>query len=150
VPTLEGGAILGRGRASDRISQRSRQSLNWRIYELGEPLFACTPPTGYKEVSTSWVSPGALIERLNFAMALTQQEINDVRFNPQTILAGTDLDKPEAVLNRSVDVLLQGDITAATRKVLEQTALPASGESKTVNPSKLIALMIGSPEFQRK
>ena len=149
VPTLEGGAVLGRGQAADRISQRPRQSLNWHIYELGEPLFACTPPTGYTEVSKNWVSPGALIERLNFALALTQQQLSDIRFDPQTILAGIDLDKPDAVLDRSVAILLQNNITPTTRKVLEQTALP-TGESKTVNPSKLIALIIGSPEFQRK
>jgi len=150
VAANEGGAILGRGAAADRISKRPRQSLNWHIYELGEPLFACTPPTGYKEVSKFWVSPGALIERLNFALALTQQQVSDIHFSPQTILAGIDLDKPEAVLNQSVAVLLQDNITPSTRKVLEQTALPAPGESKTVNPSKLIALIIGSPEFQRK
>jgi uncharacterized protein (DUF1800 family) len=149
VPALEGSGVLGRGAAADRISKRPRQSLNWHILELGEPLFACTPPTGYKEVSKFWVSPGALIERLNFAMALTQQELSDIRFSPQTILSGTDLDNPEAVLNQCVSVLLQNNITPTTRKVLEQTALP-TGESKTVNPSKLIALIIGSPEFQRK
>ena len=97
-----------------------------------------------------WVSPGALIERLNFAMALTSQKLSDVRFTPQTVLQGTDLDNPEAVLNQCVSVLLQNNITDSTRKVLEQTAIPASGESKTVDPSKLIALIIGSPEFQRK
>jgi len=64
--------------------------------------------------------------------------------------AALDLDNPEAVLNQAVGVLLQNNITPNTRKVLEQTAVPASGESKTVDPSKLIALIIGSPEFQRK
>lgn len=150
VPAMEGAAIMGRGQAADRISKRPRQSLNWHIYELGEPLFACTPPTGYKEVSKFWVSPGALIERLNFAMALTEQRLSDVRFDATKILAGIDLDKPEDVLNQCAAVLLQGNITPSTRKVLEQTALPAPGDAQTVNPSKLIALMIGSPEFQRK
>jgi uncharacterized protein (DUF1800 family) len=150
VATMEGTAILGRGQAVDRISKTKRQSLNWHIYELGEPLFACTPPTGYKEVSKFWVSPGALIERLNFALALTQQELSDVRFNPQALLGGIDLDNPEAVLNQCVTVLLQNNITDSTRKVLEQIALPKPGDGQTVNASKLIALMIGSPEFQRK
>jgi uncharacterized protein (DUF1800 family) len=149
LPTTEGSAILGRAGAAERLSKRPRQSLNWHIYELGEPLFACTPPTGYKEVSKFWVSPGALIERLNFALALTQQQILDIHFNPQSLLGGTDLDNPEAVLNQCVAVFLQNNITASTRKVLEETALP-TGESKTVNPAKLIALIIGSPEFQRK
>jgi uncharacterized protein (DUF1800 family) len=150
VPTMEGAGILGREQTVEKISKAKRQSLNWRILELGEPLFACAPPTGYKEVSKYWVSPGALIERLNFAMALTEQRLSDVRFNPQTILAGVDLDKPDDVLNQCVAVLLQNNITDATRKVLTQTALPAMGDSHTVNPSKLIALLLGSPEFQRK
>ena len=128
-----------------------RQSLNWHIYELGEPLFACTPPTGYKEVSKNWVSPGALIERLNFALALTQQQVSDVRFDPQNILAGTDLDKPEAVLDQCVAVLLQNNITDSTRKVLEQTAPAAARrQARRSIPAKLIALILGSPEFQRK
>ena len=150
VPTMEGAAILGRTAAGDRLSHAKRQSLNWHIVELGEPLFACTPPTGYKEVSKVWVSPGALIERLNFALALTQQRLSDVQFNPQKILAGTDLDKPSEVLNRCVATLLQDKITDATKNVLMKTALPAEGESQTVDPAKLIALIIGSPEFQRK
>jgi uncharacterized protein (DUF1800 family) len=150
VPTMEGAGVLGRGQAADRISKRPRQSLNWHILELGEPLFACTPPTGYTEVSKFWVSPGALIERLNFALALTGQKLSDVRFDPATVLQGVDLDNPESVLDESVSVLLQNNITETTRKVLEESALPAPGESKTVNPAKLIALIIGSPEFQRK
>jgi uncharacterized protein (DUF1800 family) len=150
LAAAEGAAIMGRTQAADRLAKRPRQSLNWHIYEMGEPLFACTPPTGYKEVSSSWVSPGALIERLNFALALTQQELNDIHFDLKTILGTTDLDKPEAVLNQAIAVLLQNNITPSTRQVLEKTALPAPGDSKTVNPNKLVALMIGSPEFQRK
>ena len=148
---VEGAAILGRAKAGDRLSNSSRQSLNWHIYELGEPLFACTPPTGYKEVSKIWVSPGALIERLNFALSLTEQRIADVQFDPKKILTQADLDKPEAVLNQSVSDLLEGNISPATRKVLEQAALPPAGSvAQTVNPSKIIALILGSPEFQRK
>jgi uncharacterized protein (DUF1800 family) len=152
VSMMEGAGTLGREKAVDRLNRRPRQSLNYHILELGEPLFACTPPTGYTEISKSWVSPGALIERLNFALALTEQKVSDVNFDPQTIFAGIDLDKPEAVLDRSIAVLLQGNVSDTTRKVLQQNVVPAdeASEAKTVNPSKLIALIIGSPEFQRK
>jgi uncharacterized protein (DUF1800 family) len=149
TPTIEGGVIMGKGGAADRMSKRPRQSLNYHILDLGEPLFACTPPTGYKEVSSTWVSPGALIERLNFAMALTGQKLSDVQFDAAKILAGVDVDKPQAVLDQCIAVLLQNNVSDTTRKVLSQQALPAS-DSQTVNPSKLIALIIGSPEFQRK
>jgi uncharacterized protein (DUF1800 family) len=149
-PNIEGAAILGRTKAADRLSAAKRQSLNWHIYELGEPLFACTPPTGYKEISKIWVSPGALIERLNFALALTGQNVADVKFDAHNLLGGADLDNPDAVLERCASALLQGDLSPGTRKVLEQAALPAGGQGKTVDPSKLIALILGSPEFQRK
>jgi uncharacterized protein (DUF1800 family) len=151
APALEGAGVYGNAKAIERLSKLPRQTLNWHIVNLGEPLFACTPPNGYTEVSSTWVNPGALIERLNFAMALTQEKIADVQFNPRDILAGTDLDNSEAVLNRCVAVLLHDNITDSTRKVLEATALPnPAAESQTVDPSKLIALIIGSPEFQRK
>ncbi len=146
----ESAALIGRGQASDRMGQAKRQPLAWHLLEMGEPLFECTPPTGYGEVSTKWVSPGALIERLNFAMALTQQQMTDVRFDPKNVLGNVDLDNPQAVLSQCVSALLPDNITDATRKVLEKDALPDPNESKTVNPSKLIALLIGSPEFQRK
>jgi len=150
VPTLEGAAILGRAKAADRLSHAKRQSINWHVAELGEPLFACTPPTGYGETSRKWVSPGALIERLNFALALTQQQVSDVTFNAQNLLAGIDLDHPEDVLNRCVAMLLNNSISDGTRQVLTKSAVPESGSGQTVNPNKLIALILGSPEFQRK
>jgi uncharacterized protein (DUF1800 family) len=150
VPTTEGAAVLGRAQAADRLSKAKKQSLNWHVVELGEPLFACTPPTGYGENSKKWVSPGALIERLNFALALTQQQISDVQFSAQTILAGIDLDHPEKMLDQAVSVLLNNEITDATKQVLLKVAVPAPGEGQTVNPNKLIALILGSPEFQRK
>jgi uncharacterized protein (DUF1800 family) len=151
VPTLEGSGVLGRGaKAQDRLSHAKQQSLNWHLVELGEPLFACTPPTGYGENSKKWVSPGALIERLNFALALTQQQISDVKFDAQKILGGIDLDHPEEVLNRCIAVLLDNNVTDTTRAVLTKSAVPQPGSGQTVNPNKLIALILGSPEFQRK
>jgi uncharacterized protein (DUF1800 family) len=150
ITTMEGSGTLGREAAIDRANKRPRQSLNWHIYDLGEPLFACAPPTGYTEVSRSWVNPGALIERLNFALALTEQKVSDVTFDPQTIFTGIDLDKPDAVLDRGVSVLLQDHISDSTKRVLEQTVMTAPGDSKTINPTKLVALLIGSPDFQRK
>ena len=128
--------MIGRQAAVDRISEApSRQSLNWHIYDLGEPLFACAPPTGYTEVSRMWVpSPGALIERLNFALALTEQKVSDVTFDPQSIFGGIDLDRPDDVLNRAVDVLLQGRVSDTTKQVLQQTVVPQAGADQDRQP----------------
>jgi hypothetical protein len=117
---------------------------------MGEPLYNCSPPTGYKEISSTWVNPGALIERLNFAVALAESNLVDINFDAHRILGDIDLDDPQAVLNQCVSVLLQNKISDPTRKVLTQVAVPEAGVGKTVNPDKLIALILGSPEFQRK
>ena len=34
------------------------------------PLYLCQPPTGYKDTADAWVSSGALITRMNFAVEL--------------------------------------------------------------------------------
>ncbi len=54
--TIEGAATLGYG--NENLAKLKRKTLNWSIYEMGEPLFACATPTGYPETSSKWVSPG--------------------------------------------------------------------------------------------
>jgi uncharacterized protein (DUF1800 family) len=146
--TIEGAATLGYG--GDRLSLQKRKSVNWSVYEMGEPLFAFTAPIGYPEVSSKWVSPGALIDRLNFALALTEQNVSDIRFESAKLLTGADTDQPSVVLDRLSDALLHGQMTDATRKTLASRALPQEGSGGTVNVAKVTALILGSPEFQRR
>ena len=39
------------------------------VGRMGEPLFLCQPPTGYSDKAETWVNTGALLTRLNFALA---------------------------------------------------------------------------------
>ena len=54
---------------------------------MGMPLYFCQPPTGYDDTATTWVSAGALVSRMNFAVALGKNEIRGVIVNPR---AGLD------------------------------------------------------------
>ncbi len=144
----EGAGTMGYG--ADGLSGQRRQSLNWHVYTMGEPLFAHTSPTGYPEDSSKWVSPGALIDRLNFAMALANHQLTDVSLEPSTLTGGIDADQPRALFDRMADSLLHGALGAASRKTLERSALAPSGESRTVDVPQLTALILGSPEFQRR
>ena len=40
------------------------------LQQQGMPLYLCQPPTGYKDTADAWVSSGALITRMNFAVEL--------------------------------------------------------------------------------
>jgi uncharacterized protein (DUF1800 family) len=40
------------------------------VSRIGEPLYQCQPPTGYSDRAEAWVNAGALLNRLNFSLAL--------------------------------------------------------------------------------
>lgn len=58
---------------------RSALPLARELREMGMPLYFCQPPTGYDETATTWVSAGALVSRMNFAVALGKNQLRGVR-----------------------------------------------------------------------
>ena len=42
---------------------------------MGMPLYGAQPPTGYSMKAETWVSSSALLNRMNFALALTSGKI---------------------------------------------------------------------------
>jgi uncharacterized protein (DUF1800 family) len=59
------------------------------LAELGMPLYLCQPPTGYDETAETWVSSGGLVNRLNFALAIANGEMQGVELprssDPKTV-----------------------------------------------------------------
>ncbi|KAA6464898.1 DUF1800 domain-containing protein [Acidobacteria bacterium AB60] len=54
------------------------QPLVAALREMGMPLYGCIPPTGYKWDAADWVSTGALVNRMNFALSLAANRFNGV------------------------------------------------------------------------
>jgi uncharacterized protein (DUF1800 family) len=46
---------------------------------MGMPLYLCQPPTGYDETADAWISSGALVNRINFALELAGHRMRGVR-----------------------------------------------------------------------
>jgi uncharacterized protein (DUF1800 family) len=93
---------------------------------MGQPLYFAQPPTGYADDAPAWVSSGALVGRINFAIALAGNRIRGIsvaRASDPLSLAGVRL-------------------SDETRKVI--------AERKTDDPAVIAGLVIGSPEFQRQ
>jgi len=103
--------------------------------ELGMPLYQCQPPTGYADRAEAWVNTGALLNRMNFAVALTEGRVRGMRA-PQPS-RGQSI---EAAGDEIVDQVLAGDLSSSTRETV----------AKASRPSQAIALLLGSPEFQRR
>lgn len=124
-------------KAEKKRGNGNRAPLAVELALLGQPVFACQPPTGWSEDSSAWVSAGAIVGRLNFALALTNGTIGDVRLK-------TDTFRP-ASLDELSNQLVGGQLSKATRETVarETAVVPTDG-------AKMRALILGSPEFQRR
>src|SRR5436190_8943302 len=49
------------------------------LQQIGEPLYGAPPPTGYSDASDVWINDGALMNRLNFVVALSKNQLPGVR-----------------------------------------------------------------------
>ena len=58
---------------------RNAQPLVRELRDMGMPLYFCNPPTGYDETAVAWVSSGALVARMNFAVALGDHTLRGVQ-----------------------------------------------------------------------
>jgi uncharacterized protein (DUF1800 family) len=57
------------------------QPLENALHQMGMQLYGCIPPTGYKWVASEWVSTGALVDRMNFALNLAANRLPGVKVN---------------------------------------------------------------------
>jgi uncharacterized protein (DUF1800 family) len=51
------------------------QPLIGALRQMGMPLYGCIPPTGYKWEAADWISTGNLVDRMNFALALSANRL---------------------------------------------------------------------------
>jgi len=102
------------------------------IARMGQPLYGFQTPNGYADVAENWVNTGALLERMNFALALVSNRIPGTRVDLSKFVgesrAGKSLDKNQ-VLDRFVRLIVGGEISAKTRETLlkqlsDETTLP--------------------------
>ncbi len=118
------------------------------IQQMGEGLFLAQPPTGYKDEAELWVNTGALLERMNFGLALSSNKIFGTRVNFSPELKNA---KPTEVADYFIKNILHGNISAGTRATLDKTLSdPTIASNNGTDVAKIAGLILGSPEFQRQ
>ena len=63
------------------------------LQKIGEPLYFAQPPTGYSDKSEAWMNAGAMMNRVNFAIALSAGKMPGVQVKPSD--AALKLSSPE-------------------------------------------------------
>ena len=84
------------------------------LAKMGEPLYGYQAPTGYPDMAEDWVNTGALLERMNFAVAFVSNRIPGTRVDLKRFEAK---DKTQ-VLNLAVAEILEGEIAPGTKATL--------------------------------
>jgi uncharacterized protein (DUF1800 family) len=107
-----------------------------QVATLGEPLYRKLEPTGYSNLNSEWVNSSALLGRMNFALQLAQNHVESVKVDVSRF--GDD---PGEVAKALMFRAMSSQTRAAIDKALED---------KQKNPALVAALVIGSPDFQKR
>ena len=148
--------VASTSRALNAESAISLPLTQW-VARMGEPLYLCQPPTGYSDKAETWVNTGALLNRLNFALAFAGDKMGGAKVDLNTMLGDEASKDPSAALARSIQIFLDGQISPSTQETLEarlkdpQILQARLGDPvKQVNEGLIVGLVLGTPEFQRR
>jgi uncharacterized protein (DUF1800 family) len=131
--------------------------LTRQLVVMGMPLYGAQPPTGYSTRADVWVNSSALLDRMNFALALTG---NKLRGTQNDAVAGEVVSQPsdpEVMLATLEGRLLSGDVSKQTHDTIAKRFDDPKVSHRTLDDAArapdiaiIEGLLLGSPEFQRR
>ncbi|HSQ19483.1 MAG TPA: DUF1800 domain-containing protein, partial [Blastocatellia bacterium] len=150
------------------------------IRRMGEPLYQFAFPTGYGEDSAKWVNTGVFFNRINYAVALANNQINGTSYEPTRLVSSETVAAPDRLMNQLAALLVHTPLsaesaravrtalnTAADQEIAANAARPAMNHGARTEPlqpravnadlnlekrrvSQAIGLLLGTAEFQRR
>lgn len=170
--------VVSAARASNANVENYEPLIN-NLRQMGMPLYGCVPPSGWDWKAATWVSTGALVDRMNFALALAGNRLQgiSVRWSSDAGAENEAAPTAEAAEAALESMVLPGGVSDTTRAAaLEQFStqmaqlpppLPVNARGRPARTDRvakrgggvsaeerqdevLAGLLIGSPEFQRR
>jgi uncharacterized protein (DUF1800 family) len=127
------------------------------VGRIGEPLYQCQPPTGYADKAEAWVNTGALLNRLNFSLALAGNRVRGSRADISALIGADSVADSKQILDRAVQLFLGGQAATTTVETLQKKLDdPQVVQAKLDDPIRQVdramvtGLVLGAPEFQRR
>jgi len=147
-------AVRATGASVDNALPLVRQ-----LSTMGMPLYGAQPPTGYSMKADTWVSSSSLLNRMNFALALTSGKVHGVNVDAARLAGGSPAPDPSATLSAMEAKLLAADVSKQTHDSIvaqiegAKSDVPEKDKPPQPKPpdvNTIAGLLIGSPEFQRR
>ena len=111
--------------------------LTRQLNNMGMPLYGAQPPTGYSMKADTWVSTSALLNRMNFALALTNGKIKGVKADTAQ-LTGSSADLPNADANLTL-AALETSLIAGGVSQQTHNSITAQIEAAKIEAAKIEA-----------
>ena len=128
-----------------------------RLQAMGMPLYGAQPPTGYSMTADTWMNSSALLDRMNFAIALASGRLRGAEVDSMGWLGGAPPADPAQVLAALENDLLDGDVSKQTHDTIAARLQdPKISQRKLDDPARapdvgvIAGLLLGSPDFQRR
>jgi len=116
------------------------------VARLGEPLYLHVAPDGYAERQEDWLNSGALLARMNAAVAIAAGRLPGAAVNLDSLVPATaDRDALVAAVN---DRILAGTMSEHTKTVIRDQLSDISDPKQA--RALAIGLALGGPDFQRQ
>jgi uncharacterized protein (DUF1800 family) len=160
--------VVSAARASGADVTNAQPLVN-ALNQMGMPLYACVPPTGYSDKADAWVSTGELVTRMNFALSLATNHFAGIK--SQWVKPSQSLADPAATERVLEAQLVPAGVSDKTRAAALSQATQNQAPAQAIPPAdpaalakgiqqaqkaeqqrdaQIAGLLLGSPEFQRR
>ncbi len=93
------------------------QLYNW-IDKMGQKLYFYQAPPGFPDKGQYWINTGALLNRMNFGLALASQRIPGIRIDLLTLNKGHEPESAEAALATYSKIIMpERDLTQTVKRL---------------------------------
>ncbi|WAC13115.1 DUF1800 domain-containing protein [Dyadobacter pollutisoli] len=164
-------------RCLDADIRQPFQLYNW-ITKMGQKMYYYQAPTGFPDKAEYWINTGALLNRMNFGLALASQRIPGIKINLPALNRNREPESGEAALvtysklvmperdlsqtvKRLTPMLKEPDLATKVEQAARQSVAPEQADrgmgkdpmtmqGNSTMLAQVVGVIIGSPEFQRK
>ncbi|NQU47186.1 MAG: DUF1800 domain-containing protein [Planctomycetes bacterium] len=144
-------------RATDAEVERPLQLFR-ALALMGQPLYGCDVPTGWSDRADAWLDPGAMAFRWEFAAQIADGKLKGVKIPAAFYNRCLRNSRPQEWADQLALHVIPGGIGEVTEQALQKVLQDylSGKKAKRSGPvvgdvaPQLLALLLGSPEFQRQ
>ncbi len=159
---------ISAGRALGADFENPYPLYSW-INRMGQKVYYYPGPTGFPDKAQYWINTGALLNRMNFGLALASQRVQGSKLSLLELNRYHEPESPLAALTTYSKILMpERDMDQTIKRLLPLLNDPdlnnkieeAAKKKRVTEPdtalvsntalAQVVGMLIGSPEFQRR